>query len=164
MSEVDLTHAHIAIDLGETELFHRTVATQCLNGARAHRFGRLGRACFAIEACLRQGCTGVLDARGVQDELTRRFQEHGESAGGGDADMDADVVDVIIRMSSPYMARTSAPPSAAAEGGRRHRPRHMFLVKSEVQLGSLQTPQLEPPLNMSQATSSSARKQRHQAV
>jgi hypothetical protein len=41
---------------------------------------------------------------------------------------------------------------------------YMFFVSSDVQFGSLQTPQLEPPLNIAHATWSSARKQRHQAV
>src|SRR3954452_20973784 len=75
---IDLTHADIAIDLREAELFQVAVATQRLNCARAHRLSRFGRDELRHRGFGEARCTGVLDARRMQDELSRCFESRRE--------------------------------------------------------------------------------------
>src|SRR6185437_8894932 len=71
------------------------------------------------------------------------------------------LADASARLTGASVALADAPATLTGPPVAR---RHMFFVWSDVQFGSLQTPQLAPPLNIVHATWSSARKHRHHAV
>src|SRR5690606_37815421 len=71
---VYLAHTHVAIDLGQAELFQIAIAAQSLNGAGADGLRGFGSYQLGHRRFLQARRARVLDARRVQHELARGLE------------------------------------------------------------------------------------------